>query len=193
MKAFVGFALAPVALGVAAVCVYALARLFTYKEGEPDKHVACLWIALASLPIMFLGNYLTPKGESLMEKRMREGSPMPGGSANKGEVMFHLLRWIMFTGPRLIDWGIASSREAGELQKQDPHAGAAILWVLMSRHKKVPYEYFPVEVPWLDLAAALPEVCRVPGVLQLQASPAGLGLTDDLRKAIRTGGVIEGH
>jgi hypothetical protein len=96
----------------------------------------------------------------------------------------------MFTGPRLCNWAIASMREARQWQRQDAHGCAAVLWLLLSRPKKVPYEDFQSEIPWLDLANVLPQITQISGVLQLQGPPAGLSLTDDLRKAIRTGGPI---
>jgi hypothetical protein len=97
----------------------------------------------------------------------------------------------MFTGPRLCSWGFASLRESRQWQELDAHGCAAVLWLLVSRPKKVPYEDFQSELPWLDLTIVLPQITRVPGVLQLQSPPAGLSLTEDLRKAIRTSGPIE--
>ena len=110
----------------------------------------------------------------------------------RSEVVGLLFLWILFTGPRLLDWGLASFREARRWQEMDTHSCAAVLWLLSSRYKKVPYEDFQSELPWLDLPAALMELERVPGILRLQTPPPGLGLTDDLRKAIRTGGPIDG-
>lgn len=191
LKGILGFIFFPIVLAVAVACVYGLLRLFTYKRYGPDNGGTCLWIALGSLPIMFIGNWLTPRGESLMERRMREGAPMPGGAVNRGTVFFHLFLWVMFTGPRLCNWAIASMREAHQWQEQDAHGCAAVLWLLVSRPKKVPYEDFQTELPWLDLPSVLPQITRVSGVLQLQSPPAGLSLNDDLRKAIRTGGPIE--
>ena len=187
MTGILGFVLCPVALAVAATCVYGLLRLFTYQRYGPANAGICLWSALGSLPLMFIGNLLTPRGESLMEQRMREGAPMPDSSANRSTVLFHVFLWVMFTGPRLCNWALASLREARQWQEQDAHGCAAVLWLLLSRPKKVPYEDFQSELPWLDLTMVLPQIIRVSGVLQLQGPPAGLSLTDDLRKAIRTG------
>jgi hypothetical protein len=191
MKGILGFIFCPVALAIGMGCVYGLARLFTYKQYGPNNERACLWIALGSLPVMFLGNMIAPRGESLMEKRMREGAPMPGSAANRGTVWVHLFLWLMFTGPRLFNWAIVSMREAQEWQQMDAHSCAAILLLLVSRPKKVPYENFQSEYPWLNLPNVLPQIVRVSGVLRLQAAPVGLGLTEDLRKALRSGGPIE--
>jgi hypothetical protein len=191
LKGILGFVLCPVVLAVAVACVYGLLWIFTYKRYGPDNEATCLWIALGSLPIMFIGNLLTPREESLMEKRMREGAPMAHGIANKGTVLFHVFLWVMFTGPRLCNWATASMREGRQWQEMDAHGCAAVLSLLVRHPKKVPYEDIKTEIPWLDLPVVLSQITRVPGVLQLQSPPAGLSLTDDLRKAIRAGGPIE--
>jgi len=191
MKAILAFAVCPVALTAAAGCVFVLLRLFASSR-HTDNGATLGWIALASVPVMFLGNRLTPRGESLMEKRMREGAPLPGTPWNRATVLIRLFLWVIFAGPRLCDWAIAAMREARQWQEQDAPGCAAVLWLLASRHKKVPYEDFQTEIPWLDLPAVLPQVTRISGVLRLQAPPAGLSLTDELRDAIRTGGPMEG-
>jgi hypothetical protein len=192
LKATMGFVFAPLAVAVATTCVYWLLRLFThdrrYNLGDSTK---CLSISLAIIPLMFIGNRLTPRRD-LMEERM-SGDSVDAGLARyrKGEVLGLLFLWILFTGPRLVDWGIASLREGRRWQHQDVHSSAAVLWLLASRLKKVPYEDFAREIPWLNLDDILPELMRIPGVLKLKGPPAGLALTDDLRKAIGTGGQLE--
>ena len=192
LKGIAGFALCPFAMAAAAVCIYGLLRVFTYRRYGSESGAACLWFAVGSLPVLFFLNRLIPRGESLMEKRMREGAPMPGIVLNRATVMLAVLAWILFTGPRLLDWAVACMREAEQWRQQDAHGCAAVLWLLASRPKKVPYEEFSAEIQWLDLNATLPQVRRIPGVLSLQTPPAGLGLTEELRSALRKGGPIEG-
>jgi hypothetical protein len=190
-KGILGFTLCPVALIFALTCVYWLLRLFTEQRYAPGNRITCLWITLAILPLMFIGNRLAPRHD-LMEERMSGGpaeAALAQYGAGRSQVVILFFLWILFTGPRLVDWALGSFKEIHRLKQQDAHGCAAVLWLLVSRYKKVPYEDFEREIPWLDLTAVLPEVIRIPGVLELKTPPTGLGLTDDLRAAIRSGRV----
>jgi hypothetical protein len=99
--------------------------------------------------------------------------------------------WIIFTGPRLVDWGMTSAREWREWRAYDTHSCGAVLWLLAARLKKVPYEEIQREIPWLNVDETGPALMKIPGVLKLKTPPAGLGLTDDLRTAIATRGNLE--
>ena len=142
---------------------------------------------------MFIGNRFAPR-RSLMEERMEDGHASLALSRfgpGRAQVFAHLVLWVLFTGPRLLDWAVASLHEERQWKTYDTHSCAAVLWLLASRLHKVPYEEIQREIPWLDLAAVMPQLQRIPGVLKLQATPAGLALTDDLRKAVCTGGMLE--
>jgi hypothetical protein len=93
----------------------------------------------------------------------------------------------MFAGTRRLNWAGASLCEAREWLAMDAHSCAAVLWMLLSRRKKVSFEEIKTELPWLDLALVLPQITRISGVFYLHGPPAGLSLTDDLRTAIRSG------
>ncbi len=195
LKAILGFALAPVALWFAALCIYWVVWCFLSRRGPPqpgDKAI-CFWVSVAAIPLMFIGNRLAPR-RSLMEERM-EGDAVDTALARYGagrsEVLLHFILWIFFTGPRLVDWALASVREGRQWRACDTHSCGAVLWLLASRLKKVPYEEIQREIPWLNLDDVGPELMRIPGVLKLKTPPAGLGLTDDLRQAIGTGGNLE--
>ncbi len=194
MKGVLGFALAPVALVAAATLVYWLLRLFTHDQKyNLGDSKTCLWISLAVIPLMFLGNRVAPR-RNLMEERM-SGDAMDAAIAHsaigRGRVVGALFMWILFTGPRLVDWAVASRRESRRWLQMDTHCCAAVLWLLASRFKKVPYEDIQREIPWLNADEIMPELMRIPGVLKLKAPPPGLALTDDLRKAVGTGGDLE--
>lgn len=187
LKAVLGFVLAPVAVAFGTRCVYGLARLFlqnpNYSVADPNT---CLWISLAAIPLMFIGNWVTPRRD-LMEERMSGDDvdlAMARYGGGRGVVMLYLFLWILFTGPRLVDWARASLRERRKWQQLDTHSCAAVLWLLASRLKKVPYEDIQREIPWLNLDETMLELSSVPGVLRLKAPPPGLALTDDLRKAV---------
>jgi len=188
LAGILGLTLGPPALAGALAFIYWLLRLFTYNESGPDKRSMCLWITVAALPCMFIGNRFTPRRD-LMEERMSEGpaTSFSGHYVARGEVLLQVFLWIMFTGPRLFDWALRSLRKIGHWKQFDTHSCAAVLWLLMNRPRKVPFEEIQTELPWLDLPSAIPQVRRIPGVLQLQAAPIGLSLTQDLRDTIRSG------
>lgn len=187
LAGILGLTLGPLALVVALACIYWLLRLFTYHEAGPDNRSTCLWITMAALPCMFVGNRVAPR-RNLMEERMSEGpaTSFSGHYAGRGEVLLQVFLWIMFIGPRLFDWALRSLRKIGYWKQFDTHSCAAVLWLLMARPRKVPFDEIKNEIPWLDLESALPEVRRIPGVVQLQVAPIGLSLTQDLRDMIRS-------
>jgi hypothetical protein len=195
LKAVTGFVLAPLAIWFATTCIYWELRTILSRHGNPQPAdlKMCFWITMATIPLMFLGNRFMPR-RSLMEERM-EGDAVDVAMARyaygRADVLWHLILWILFTGPRLVDWGMTSVRERRDWRAYDTHSCGAVLWLLASRLKKVPYEDIQREIPWLNLDETGPELMKIPGVLKLKTPPAGLGLTDDLRKAIATGGNLE--
>jgi hypothetical protein len=195
LKAVTGFVLAPIALWFATTCIYwELWTLFS-RHGNPSPAdlKMCFWITMAAIPLMFFGNRFVPR-RSLMEERMEDdaaGLAMAREMTGRWEVLLHLILWILFTGPRLVDWGMASLRERRQWQTFDTHSCGAVLWLLASRLKKVSYDEIQRELPWLNLDETGPQLMKIPGVLKLKTPPAGLGLTDDLRKIIATGGDLE--
>ena len=98
--------------------------------------------------------------------------------------------WVIFTGPRLIDWVIFSFGEISRLKKQDSHSCAAVLWLLLLKGKKVPYPDIQREFDWIDLEATLSQLSWITGLLHLKSPPPGLSLTEDLRVAIRPGALM---
>ncbi len=121
-----GLVLTPVALVVATICVYWLLRLLTHdasnKLGDPTL---CLRISLAIIPCLFIGNRLVPRRD-IMEEQLIEG---PDRSLRRQVVPLFFL-WILFTGPRLLDWALRSFGEARRWKQMDVHSCAAVLWVL---------------------------------------------------------------
>ena len=120
---------------------------------------------------------------------MRNGPPdsFAAYQTNKGVVIGAVFMWTMFTGPRLFIWAASQFRESQRLLAQDTHSCAAVLWLLLCRNKKVPYEDLQTELPWLEMDSAIPQVMTIPGVVRLQTAPAGLSMTQELRDAIRAG------
>jgi hypothetical protein len=188
LKGILGLALAPLALAAALTLVYWLLRLFTHDAsnnlGDPRK---CLWITLAVLPCLFIGNRLAPR-RNLMEERMSAGpeTSLTGHYFARREALGLLFLWIVFTGPRLFNWAADSFREAKRSQQMDVLSCAAVLWMLISSPRKVPFEDIQRDLEWLNWETVLPDLKRMPGVLFLQSPPTGLSLTTELRESIRT-------
>jgi hypothetical protein len=184
----VGFVFCPGALAVASALVYCILRVITYHRYGADSKNACLWISVGMIPLMFIGNRFVPT-RNLMEERMSEGpsTSLIGHELDKRQVQLQCFLWILFAGPRLLNWASNSFREIKRLQQRDAHSCAAVLYLLLGSHKKVPYDDIARELPWLDMATAIDEVQKIPGVVTLPTNPAGLSLTQELRTQIRTG------
>lgn len=179
-----GFILGPIALAVALCLVYWLTRLLTHDEANNlGSSRTAFWVAMAVLPLVFIGNRLTPR-RNLMEERMEEGS---SGYFSRRQTLRHFFMWILFTGPRCFDWALDSIREMKDWRSVDTHSCAAVLWLLLSRPRKVPYEDIQRELDWVNLDLTLPELARIPGILFLKAPPPGLSLNQDFRDEAREG------
>jgi hypothetical protein len=185
MCGILGLVLFPIGLAAGVALVFALACLFTAKQsGNPDVGKS-IWVALGCIPLMFIGNYLTPRPEKKLGWDHGIDGGIGGRVVGRYKALFGVMSWILFTGPRLLNWSIKSFQAAKETGQQDVHSCAAVLWVLMSRPNRVPLDEIPAALEWLNFDATLPEVQKVPGVLFLQGPPAGLTLSTDLRNAIR--------
>jgi hypothetical protein len=189
MRGCLGMAAAPVAIVAAVGLVAVVAWLFSnfgHRAGPHGFHLAYLLVGLAAVPLMFIGNWFFPR-ESLVDKWAAEGVPIAG---RRQQAILQGFLWVMCAGPRLFNWAQEGFQEAKELQGQDTHSCAAVLWVLISSPKKVPFADFPAKVPWLNLEAVTPDLRRIPGVLFLRAAPEGLSITQELRDAMWNGGPI---
>src|SRR5689334_1215505 len=103
LKGIAGVVLGPIALAVASVLVYAMARVFTHDRSyNPGNSTKCIWITLAVLPLMFIGNRIVPRRD-LMDERMSEGpeDSFLGRYAARRMTLVYFFMWILFTGPRL--------------------------------------------------------------------------------------------
>ncbi len=186
LKGIAGLILGPIALIVALGLVYCLARLFTHDRSyNPGNPTTCLWITLAVLPLMFIGNRVVPR-RNLMEERMSEGpGDFLGRYAARRVALLYFFMWILFAGPRLFDWALHSFREIKTWKEMDTHSCAAVLWLLLTRPRKVPYEDIRQQLDWLDLDTTIEQLKQIPGILFLQTPPPGLSLTQEFRDEVR--------
>jgi hypothetical protein len=182
LMGILGLVLTPVSLVVATTCVYWLLRLFTHDaSGNLGDSKKCLLISLAIIPCLFIGNRFAPRRD-LMDEQLSEG---PDRSIRRQVVPLFFL-WILFTGPRLLDWTFRSFGEARRWQGVDVHSCAAVLWLLISKSGKVSFDEMRQQLDWLNLDAILPDINRIPGIVFLKTPPPGLSLTQDLRDQVRS-------
>lgn len=181
-----GMILFPIGLIAGFILVFLIAGVFTTDPYGRPRLAAAFWIALACVPLMFLGNYL------MRDRRKRnywDTDTGPDGVLSmmflRYRIIYAVVCWILFTGPRLLTWSIDCFQKARAIGQQDTHGCAALLWLLASRPGRVPFEEIPPVLEWLDLETTLPEVQKIPGVIYLAGPPAGLTLSADLRTAIK--------
>jgi len=186
-KGIFGLVLTPIALAIALTGIYWLLRLFTHDRlYNPGNAKTCFWITAAIFPCLFILNRVMPR-RNLMQEHLDEGpaDSIFERSIERREVIILCCLWIVFTGPRLLDWSLASFRRVRRLRKMDVHSCAAVLWLALVRGKKVPYDNLAREFDWLDVDAILPELSQIPGIVFLKNPPPGLSLTQDLRDEIQ--------
>lgn len=194
VRGWIGIALCPVALMVATSLIWGFLTVISQRRGNPVMGDGMRWaISLLCIGLMFLGNRLISTKD--MVSGYCTGDPVDRALMRWGPqrnlVWFVILLWILFAGPRLLDWGRDSLRLANEWRDLDTHSCAAVLIVLFVHPRRVAMEDVQREIPWLNLDETLPHLVKIPGLLQLTGPPAGLGLSDELRKSIRTGGELE--
>ena len=186
--ALLGLFLTPFGIAVGAFLVFVIAWVSTHDSSDPAIDAKCLWIALAGVPVLFVINRFMPRHEG-QEKYYHDepDTSFVGHYVNREKVKLRFLLWLLFTGPRLVDWWISSFRRIYRLQKQDTHSCAAVLWLLLLKGKRLAYADFQSEFDWLDVEATLPQLAWLPGMLYFKTQPPAVSLTEDLRTAIRQG------
>jgi len=183
-----GLVLAPLALIFVTAGIYWALRFFKQDRlGNLGDSATCLWISLAVIPCLFIGNRLAPRRD-LMEEYLEEG---PDDSwfdttSERHKVVPLVLLWILFTGPRLFDWAFRSFADGRRWAQMDLPGCAAVLWILASHSGKVSFDEIRRQLDWLDLETVLPGLKRMDGIVFLKTAPAGLSLTQDLRDQIRS-------
>jgi hypothetical protein len=189
--ALLGIVLTPVGLAIGVVLIFAIARLSARHSANPGIDAKCAWIALCSLPVLFIINFFTPRNTG-PEKYYHDDpdTSLVGGYVTRRKVQARVFLWLLFTGPRLVDWVISSFRRIYRLKKQDTHGCAAVLWLLMVKGKRVAYTDIQRELDWLDVEATAPQLAWIPGVFYIRTGPPAVSLSEDLRTAIRSGAAV---
>ncbi len=93
---------------------------------------------------------------------------------------------ILFTGPRVFMAGCRSLGKAVRIGRIDVGNCGAVVTLLMLTGRKMGFQDIVNALgEGFDPATIFPQMALIDGVLFLQAEPAGLTLTQDLRDAIR--------
>lgn len=191
--ASLGLVLLPIATAAGGLLIFAFVRMATRESRDPGIDTERLWITLGIIFVLFIVNLFIPKKEEPETFYSEEGDvpdSLLGSYMHRRKVQGQFILWIILTGPRLLGWSILSFREISRLKRRDTHSCAALLWLLMTKRSKVPYDNIPQELDWLDADTTLSQIKDIPGVLFLKTPPPGVSLSDDLRTAIRTGATI---
>ncbi len=192
MLALLGIVLTPIGLAAGFCVVLFFAWIATRESRSSGLSPAALWIAVGSVPVMFVLNALIRPKEEGPEKLYHDDNDGPDGSVmgtmiHRRKVQGQFALWLLMTGPRLVDWWMGSLKLIGQLKRQDTHSCAAVLFVLLLKNKRTSYPDIQRELEWLDLEATLPQLGWIEGLMFINVEPPALSMTDDLRMAIRTG------
>lgn len=192
MLAWLGFILLPIATMVGGLLIYGFLWLILHQSerNAPGFDTTCLWITLAIVLVAFIATLFFQKQkepETFYHEDAQVEDSLVGHYVNRRKVQAKFFLWIILTGPRLLGWSISSLNEISRLKKQDVHSCAAVMWLSIVKRGKVPYDDLPKELDWLEVEPTLLQLKHIPGILFLKTPPAGISLSDDLRKAIRTG------
>ena len=179
--------LAPVALAISLIMAFAIAWLFVHDPKDPGVETRCFWISLGALPVLFIVNRFMPREKKEQYYHEDADTSLVGSYIERRKTQLRFISWLLFTGPRAVDWVISCFRKIHGLKRQDTHSCAAVLWLLMVKGKRVPYADIQRELEWVDLDATLPQLASLNGVLNIKAPVPAMSLSEDLRAAIRTG------
>ena len=91
----------------------------------------------------------------------------------------------LYAGPRMVGSGLRLLRKTSRLWGLDLAGCGAAIAVLVAAPGKVPFQEIVNHVPSLNPVRVFPQLQEIEGVLFLQAEPAGLALSEELREEIR--------
>lgn len=193
LLALLGLALLPFATVIGGALIYGFCFAATHQSRTENDNLAdanCLWTTLGILVVMFIVNAFIPmkkEPEKYYSEHPDTDDSIVGHYVRRQKIMMIFFLWIILTGPRLLSWSTYSFKEISRWKKQDVHSCAALLWLMMTKRGKVPYDSIPQELDWLDVETTLSQIQRLPGIVFLKNPPPGISMTDDLRNAIRGG------
>jgi hypothetical protein len=160
-------------------------------------HSAAGWVII---PALFWGNARTSR-EYLSEYSVTVGTtsdtvvnfylpgigmasnvnPLAPGTIHTGVKM---ITDCLYCGPRVVMSGFKTLRKANRLRHLDVEACGAVIAVLLAAHRKLAFQQIVIQVGSVDPARVFPQLRDIEGVIFLQAEPAGLTLSQELRQEL---------
>lgn len=93
--------------------------------------------------------------------------------------------WL-YAGPRLVVGGFGMLLKAKRIRQLDPKSCGAVLGVLFAAPGKLSFQEIVDRTGSIDPTRVFPQLHEIDGVLFLQAEPAGLTLSQELRAEMRS-------
>jgi energy-coupling factor transporter transmembrane protein EcfT len=157
-------------------------------------------LSIVAIIVLFIGNFTTSR-EYLESYSFTTGTasdkvvnfyvPQVGMGSNINPIApdsahsyLKMFMTVLYTGPRMVMSCVHNLRRARRLKSLDIEGVVAVLSFLMGRDKRVSLVELGAALPGRDLAALLPQVAEIDGVLFLKSEPPGLSLSTDLRREI---------
>ncbi|HTB84717.1 MAG TPA: hypothetical protein VK742_13765 [Candidatus Sulfotelmatobacter sp.] len=194
LLALLGFILFPIGATAGAVIIFGIVSVFFGHRrrygADGLSDAGCFWATVGIVALMFIVNAFIPRKrgpEKLYSEEADVDDSLAGHYLRGRIVQLEIFLWITLTGPRLLSWSLFSLSEISRLKKQDIHSVGALLWLMLVKRGKVPYDDIPKELDWLDVQTTLAQLEDMPGIVHLKNPPPGISMTDDLRAAIREG------
>jgi hypothetical protein len=188
-----GFAILTATWGVAyLVSLYALGPWVGFGS---RIHLAA---GLVLIPALFWGNARTSR-EYLSEYSVTVGTvsqevvsfwlPGVGMASNVNPLAPNTIHAVakmitdcLYTGPRVVGWSASMFRKAARMRRLDVAGCAAVLAALLDAKRKLAFQEIVSDVEGIDPVRVFPQLHEIEGVLFLQAEPAGLSLSEELRR-----------
>ena len=166
----------------------------------PLFHSIRWWASLVFVILLFVGNARTSR-EYLTEYSFTTGTasdtpvsfyvPGLGVASNINPLAPDTIRShvkmitdVLYTGPRVVVWGIRSIQKAYHLAKLDVSACAAVMTLLFAAGQKVSFVDIAAKLPSLNISKVFTELGYIDGVMFLTAEPPGLTLESAMRKEL---------
>jgi ABC-type protease/lipase transport system fused ATPase/permease subunit len=160
-------------------------------------HATLGWVVI---PALFWGNARTSR-EYLSEYSVNVGTtsetvvnfylPGLGMGSNVNplgpETMHAVVKMItdcLYSGPRLAESGFRTLSKANRMRRLDAQACGLVIAALLASNRKLAFQEIVNQAGMVDPARVFPQLRDIEGVLFLQADPAGLSLSQELRRGL---------
>jgi len=158
-----------------------------------------LWIAIALLIALFVGNLTTSReyletfsfttgtasdvivSVPVLDHHASTINPLAPDSAHS---MLKMIVGLLFTGPRLIMAAFRGLQRRRRLENLDVDGCAALLSLLVEKGQRVSLTAVAAALPERPIPLLLPQLALMNGVLFLKSGEPGLSLSTDLRREI---------